>query len=120
MTIQQHKSQKWSIEVTAEARAHIVKQLHQQNALGLRVFIKKDGCSGLRYQIDYAREHLPEDEKIVIDNDLSIFIPRDSYIYLNGTTIRLLTEGLNQKIVFDNPNAENPCGCGESFNVQSN
>lgn len=82
----------------------------------LRVEVKKGGCSGLSYKMNFVNEMQPGDkafeafgEKLVVDNQ--------SFMYLIGMTLDF-SGGLNGKgFVFNNPNATKACGCGASFNV---
>jgi iron-sulfur cluster assembly protein len=82
---------------------------------GLRLAVTGGGCSGLSYKIEFAD---PKEKDNVLDfHGLKILIDPKSVIYLKGTVLDF-KDGLNGKgFVFDNPNAKNSCGCGESFSV---
>lgn len=86
-----------------------------QEGHGLRLAVVGGGCSGLSYKIEFSA---PKERDNVIDlNDVKIFIDPKSSIYLKGITLDF-RDGLNGKgFVFENPNAKNTCGCGESFTV---
>ena len=83
----------------------------------LRVAVKGGGCSGLTYVLETVEEEAREDEKVVEEHGLQVFIPKKSYVFLAGTILEY-SGGLNGKgFVFNNPNAKTTCGCGTSFSV---
>ena len=80
----------------------------------VRVGVKSGGCSGLSYDLKFDNA-LGEDDKLFEDNDVRIVVDKKSFLYLVGTTLEY-SGGLNGKgFVFNNPNANRTCGCGESF-----
>ncbi|MEO9893645.1 iron-sulfur cluster assembly accessory protein [Aurantibacter sp.] len=82
----------------------------------VRVGVKSGGCSGLSYELDFDRE-MSETDKVFEDNDVRIVVDKKSFLYLVGTTLEY-SGGLNGKgFVFNNPNAQRTCGCGESFSL---
>ena len=82
----------------------------------VRVGVKSGGCSGLSYELDYDNSK-GESDKLFEDNDVKIIIDKKSFLYLIGTTLEY-SGGLNGKgFVFNNPNANRTCGCGESFSL---
>ncbi|MGB0836659.1 MAG: HesB/IscA family protein [Flavobacteriaceae bacterium] len=82
----------------------------------VRVGVKSGGCSGLSYDLKFDRETL-EDDKIFEDNGVKIVVDKKSFLYLAGTTLEY-SGGLNGTgFVFNNPNANRTCGCGESFSL---
>ena len=82
----------------------------------VRVGVKSGGCSGLSYDLDFDNKQL-ENDKIFEDNDVKIIVDKKSFLYLVGTTLEF-SGGLNGKgFVFNNPNANRTCGCGESFSL---
>ena len=84
--------------------------------IGLRLGIKKTGCSGYAYVVNYADEIGAED--VVFDaSDVKIIIDRQSLELIDGTEVDYVREGLNEAFKFRNPNASGECGCGESFSV---
>lgn len=88
----------------------------QPNAIGLRLGVRKTGCSGFAYVLDYAQTAAAED--VVFDSDgMSVVVDRDSLAMVDGTEIDFVREGLNQSFKFRNPNIKDECGCGESFSV---
>jgi len=82
----------------------------------VRVGVKSGGCSGLSYELNFDHE-LGEDDKLFEDSDVKIAVDKKSFLYLVGTTLEY-SGGLNGKgFVFNNPNANRTCGCGESFSL---
>ncbi len=82
----------------------------------VRVGVKSGGCSGLSYELDFDNK-MGETDKIFEDNDVRIIVDKKSFLYLVGTVLEY-SGGLNGKgFVFNNPNAQRTCGCGESFSL---
>ena len=80
----------------------------------VRVGVKSGGCSGLSYDLKFDKE-IGENDKIFEDNNVKIAVEKKSFLYLAGTILEF-SGGLNGKgFVFNNPNAQRTCGCGESF-----
>jgi iron-sulfur cluster assembly protein len=108
------------IKVSETAKRKIVNLMSEDgfNASDhfVRVGVKSGGCSGLSYELNFDQTHLEED-KLFEDNDIKIVINKSSFLYLIGTTLEY-SGGLNGKgFVFNNPNAQRTCGCGESFSL---
>ena len=105
-----------AIELTKPAADRVKSFIDQDGGLGLRLGVKKTGCSGWAYTVDLARGIEPGD--IVFDQgDVKIVVDGDSLAYLDGSTIDFVSEGLGSTFRFDNPNATEECGCGESFTI---
>ena len=82
----------------------------------VRVGVKSGGCSGLSYELKFDNAQ-SEGDKLIEDNDIKIVIDKKSVLYLAGTILEY-SGGLNGKgFVFNNPNAQRTCGCGESFSL---
>jgi len=82
----------------------------------IRVGVKSGGCSGLEYILNFDREKHDVDQ-VFEDNGVRIIVDKKSFLYLVGTTLEY-SGGLNGKgFVFNNPNANRTCGCGESFSL---
>ena len=82
----------------------------------VRVGVKSGGCSGLSYDLDFDNKQ-QENDKVFEDNDVKIIVDKKSFLYLVGTTLEF-SGGLNGKgFVFNNPNGNRTCGCGESFSL---
>jgi iron-sulfur cluster assembly protein len=82
----------------------------------IRVGVKSGGCSGLSYDLTFDKSK-EEEDKIFEDNGVKIIVDKKSFLYLIGTTLEY-SGGLNGSgFVFNNPNAQRTCGCGESFSL---
>ncbi len=82
----------------------------------VRVGVKSGGCSGLSYELKFDKE-ISEGDKVFEDNQVKIAVEKKSFLYLAGTILEF-SGGLNGKgFVFNNPNANRTCGCGESFSL---
>ncbi|GAB4223784.1 MAG: iron-sulfur cluster assembly accessory protein [Gammaproteobacteria bacterium] len=109
------------ITLTSEACSHIHKWLVKQAGLGLRLSVKKTGCSGYMYVADIVKQ--PMEGDIVIHpantSDIIIYIAADCVELLKGTEIDYVAMGLGpgKRLVFNNPNVKGLCGCGESFTI---
>ena len=108
------------IKVSETAKKKVI-ELMQEEGFNpttdfVRVGVKSGGCSGLSYDLNFDKEN-QEDDKIFIDNDVKIIVDKKSFLYLIGTTLEY-SGGLNGTgFVFNNPNANRTCGCGESFSL---
>lgn len=108
------------IKVDSQAKTKIT-SLMQEDGFDVtkdyvRVGVKSGGCSGLSYDLHFDKTH-QEDDKIFEDNDVKLIVDKKSFLYLIGTTLEY-SGGLNGKgFVFNNPNAQRTCGCGESFSL---
>jgi len=106
-----------AITLTENAARQIRKSLAKRGrGVGLRLGIKKVGCSGLAYTFDYADE-VRVDDALFESGDAKIVVDKEALPYLDGSTLDFTREGLKESFKFDNPNAKNQCGCGESFSV---
>ncbi|MBD0780060.1 iron-sulfur cluster assembly accessory protein [Maribacter sp. ANRC-HE7] len=82
----------------------------------VRVGVKSGGCSGLSYELDFDKS-IADTDKVFEDNGVRIIVDKKSFLYLAGTVLEY-SGGLNGKgFVFNNPNAQRTCGCGESFSL---
>lgn len=106
------------VTITPKAQEHIKQIFMKENKgedYGLRLGVVGGGCSGLNYKIDFDKQ--TEKDNVLNFEDFKVFIDLKSSIYLKGITLDY-KDGLNGKgFVFENPNATNTCGCGESFSV---
>ena len=103
--------------MTAAALAHTRTQLSKESARGLRLGVRKSGCSGFMYVLDLVTEPAEDDQEFVIDEGVSVFVDAASLAYVSGTEIDYVREGLSSFYKFNNPNVQSACGCGESFSV---
>ena len=77
---------------------------------------KTTGCSGLSYLLEFVDEALKED-RIFDVGIVKVFVDPKSLLFLDGTELDYVKEGINEGFEFKNPNVKNECGCGESFHV---
>ncbi|PIJ52317.1 iron-sulfur cluster assembly protein IscA [Erwinia sp. OLTSP20] len=84
--------------------------------VGLRLGVRTSGCSGMAYVLEFVDEVQPEDQ-VFEEKGVKVIIDGKSLIYLAGTELDFVKEGLNEGFKFNNPNIKDECGCGESFNV---
>ena len=105
-----------ALALTETASKHVKKLLEEQNLHGvfLRLGVKGGGCSGLSYSLEFDSELGPHDKKFDVDG-VQMVCDAKSYLYLNGTTLDYVTEGLQGGFTFINPQAKSSCGCGTSF-----
>jgi iron-sulfur cluster assembly protein len=106
-----------AINLTENAARQIRKSLAKRGkGVGLRLGVKKVGCSGLAYTFDYADEVGAEDA-LFESHDAKVVVDKEALQYLDGSTLDFERQGLKEAFKFDNPNAKSECGCGESFSV---
>ena len=86
------------------------------HGVGLRIGIRKTGCSGYAYIIDYADAIEPADS-VFDESGVTVVVDDDSLKLIDGTRVDFVKEGLNEAFKFRNPNVKGECGCGESFSV---
>ncbi|WP_353274299.1 HesB/IscA family protein [Wolbachia endosymbiont (group A) of Ennomos erosarius] len=124
------KKNKKLITITAEAVERIRYLLDQkkhanleksEEAIGIRVLIKQKGCSGLKYDIEYAYDTRPL-ESIIEENcsdgqKIKVLIDPKSVMFILGSEMDYVEEKFSSGFVFKNPNEKGKCGCGESFHV---
>lgn len=108
------------IQVSDTAKKRVVDLMTEEgfNAAEdfVRVGVKSGGCSGLSYELKFDNNK-DETDKLFEDNSVRILVDKKSFLYLVGTTLEY-SGGLNGKgFVFNNPNAQRTCGCGESFSL---
>ncbi len=105
------------INLTESAATHIASQMESRgHGIGIRLGVRSSGCSGLSYILEFA-DQLAEDDEVFTYDNVSLVVDKKSLIYLDGTELDLVTEGLNSGLQFRNPNVSGECGCGESFSV---
>ena len=106
------------INITEKAIGQIKNIAQTENpdgTKGLRLAVTGGGCSGLSYKIEFSEQK--EKDNVLVYGDVKVLVDPKSIIYLKGITLDF-KDGLNGKgFVFDNPNAKNTCGCGESFSL---
>jgi iron-sulfur cluster assembly protein len=107
-----------AISLTESAARQIQSQLAKRGqGLGLRVGVKKVGCSGFAYSFDYADDLLPGDQ-LFEAHGAKLVVDAATMSFLDGSRLDFVKDGFKQTFKFYNPNIESTCGCGESFNVK--
>ncbi len=106
-----------SISLTESAATRVRNYLATRgHGVGLRLGVRKTGCSGFAYVINYADEVAPAD-MVFEQGGIKVFVDPDSLPLIDGTEIDFVKQGLNEAFRFRNPNVKGECGCGESFNI---
>ncbi len=108
------------IKVSESAKQRITNLMQEDGYDAMRDFVrvgvKSGGCSGLSYELKFDKAQA-ENDRLFEDNDVKIVVDKKSVLYLAGTILEY-SGGLNGKgFVFNNPNANRTCGCGESFSL---
>lgn len=109
---------RFSVMTLTDAAAKRVSEIvaTRENALGIRVGIKKGGCAGMEYMIDLVTEAKAGDD--VVEKDGSkVFVAPEAVLYLLGTQMDFEVTKLRTGFVFNNPNQTSACGCGESVEL---
>lgn len=101
-----------------EAAANRVRTFlaNRGKGLGVRLGIKTSGCSGMAYVLEFVDDS-SEDDEIFEQHGVKVVVDSKSLLYLDGTELDFVKEGLNEGFKFHNPNVKDECGCGESFTV---
>ena len=89
---------------------------NRETGIGIRLLVKTMGCSGLGYHLEFVNDVL-DDDTVFEDKGIKLIVDAKSLLYINGTEVDYLKEGLNEGFEFNNPNSKAECGCGESFTV---
>ena len=106
-----------SITLTERAADHVRGSLEKRGkGIGIRLGVKTAGCSGLAYKLEFVDDASGSD-RAYENHGVKVFVDAKSLVYLKGTTLDFVKEGLNEGFKFVNPNVTGECGCGESFQV---
>ncbi len=106
-----------SVSLTASAASQITKQLAKRGkGIGLKLGVKKSGCSGYAYVLDYA-DNLNEEDTVFEGFGVKVIVTKDDLAFVAGIELDYRREGINEAFQFNNPNVKGTCGCGESFSV---
>ncbi len=106
-----------AVSITESAARQIKKQLEKRGTgVGLKLGVRKSGCSGYAYTLDYS-EKVAEDDAVFEDFGVKVIVQKDDLPFLDGIQLDYRREGINEAFRFDNPNVTGSCGCGESFSV---
>lgn len=116
MTVQSYSPQQ-PVAVTEAARNHFSNQLLGKAGSSVRLSVKESGCTGYKYVVTLVEAPEAGDTELELDNGVKLYIDPQALPIVRGTEIDLIREGVNQSLVFNNPNVADACGCGESFSV---
>jgi len=107
-----------ALTLTETAAQHVQRQLQQRGkGVGLRVAVHHSGCSGLAYKLEFVDQSNPDD-MLFESHGVKLFTDPRSLVYIDGTELDFVREGLNSGFKFNNPKATHACGCGESFTTE--
>ncbi|WP_299702910.1 iron-sulfur cluster assembly accessory protein [uncultured Tateyamaria sp.] len=106
-----------AVSITPRAAAQISKLMEKEGHSGLRIGVKKGGCAGMEYTMEYVNEADPNDETVEQDGARVMIAPM-AQMFLFGTEIDYETSLLESGFKFNNPNVTDACGCGESISFK--
>lgn len=106
-----------AISMSETAAEHVRRQLDARGkGVGIRVGVKTTGCSGMAYVLEFVDE-LHDEDQVFENYGVNVIVDPKSLLYIDGTIMDFVKEGLNEGFKFVNPNSTGECGCGESFTV---
>jgi iron-sulfur cluster assembly protein len=105
-----------AVTLTEAAAEHVRRHTQGHPRAGLRIRVKRNGCSGFAYVVD-VDEEIRDGDNVFESNGVRIVVDSDALPIVDGTRIDYARQGLNEGFVYDNPNVKTLCGCGESFGV---
>ncbi|MHA3977324.1 HesB/IscA family protein [Halovulum sp. GXIMD14794] len=105
---------KQPVTMTPAAAQAISRLMEKGGTKGLRIGVKKGGCAGMEYTMDYVDQVDPNDE-VVEQDGARVMIAPMAQMFLFGTEIDYETSLLESGFKFNNPNVTEACGCGESI-----
>jgi iron-sulfur cluster assembly accessory protein len=107
-----------AIDITERAAVRLKTMItqHSEPVTGIRVGVRRRGCNGLSYTMNYSKAGEPKDE-VVTKHGVTIFIDPKAIMHVVGTTMDWVEDDITAEFKFNNPNAKGQCGCGESFNT---
>ena len=106
-----------TISVTNSSAEHLASQIETRGHVrGIRVGVTTTGCSGMAYVLEFVDE-LKNGDEVFENQGIKIVVDQKSLVYVKGTEMDFVKQGVNEGFEFKNPNAKGECGCGESFSV---
>ena len=106
-----------AVSLTKSAASRVRSYLDQRGrGIGLRVGVKRTGCSGWAYVVDYA-DAVAADDVVFDDDEIKVVVDKKSLELIDGTEVDFVKDGINEAFKFRNPKSKSECGCGESFSV---
>lgn len=107
-----------AITMTEPAAARVKTFLaNRGKGVGMRIGIKTNGCSGMSYVLEFVDEIIAGEDEVFDVHGVTVVVDKKSLVYVNGTEVDFVKDGLNEGFKFSNPNEKGQCGCGESFTV---
>lgn len=106
-----------SVTLTESAASHIRKAISTRgHGEGLRLGVKASGCTGYAYVVELV-DKIEEGDQIFVSHDVKVIVDTESLQFIQGLELDYAKDGLNEGFKFNNPNVNDQCGCGESFNI---
>jgi iron-sulfur cluster assembly protein len=106
-----------AVSLTKSAAARVRSFLEKRGSgVGLRIGVRRSGCNGWAYTIDYA-DAVAAGDVVFDDGGVKVIVDSESLGLIDGTQVDFVKDGLNEAFKFRNPNVKGECGCGESFSV---
>jgi iron-sulfur cluster assembly protein len=107
------------ITLTDAAATRVSGYLDQDGGVGLRLGVRRTGCSGWAYVVELADE-VGDTDEVFTDHGIRIVVDRETLPMIAGSRVDFVRHGLNYAFEFENPNVTDECGCGESFTIAAN
>ena len=106
-----------AITLTDRAANHVQNYLAKRGkGVGVRFGVRTTGCSGMAYKLEFV-DAVNDEDQTFESHGVKVFVDPKSLVYIDGTELDFVREGLNEGFKFNNPQEKDKCGCGESFNV---
>ena len=106
-----------AITLTDRAANHVQNYLAKRGkGVGVRFGVRTTGCSGMAYKLEFV-DAVNDEDQAFESHGVKVFVDPKSLVYIDGTELDFVREGLNEGFKFNNPQEKDKCGCGESFNV---
>lgn len=106
-----------AITLTNSAADRVKRFLASDGGEGLRVGVRRTGCSGWAYAVQLA-DSISEDDIVFENKGIRVVVSPENLSFVDGSEIDFVTQGLNRTFQFKNPNVTDECGCGESFTIE--
>jgi iron-sulfur cluster assembly protein len=105
-----------AVTLTENALQRVKTWLARHPGAGFRIGVRRTGCSGLAYVVNYA-DSVGEEDVVFEQDGVKVVVDREALALIDGTQVDYVRQGLNEAFRFRNPRATGECGCGESFTV---